>query len=63
MPKRLSIAAMEQLESELATLLARIDAGDLEASSATKNRLQGAVTALSVALGKSPRDSLGLPPP
>ena len=51
MTRRLTRDEVSALASDLRALLARIDAGDLTASTAVRYRLQGAVVALGAASG------------
>ncbi len=50
------------LSSELRSMLDKIEAGDLEASTSMRYRIEGAVEMLDVALGRSTRSSFQLPP-
>jgi len=50
---------LADLADSLRALLARIDAGDLDSSAATRYRLEGAVVALDVVTGKASSEILG----
>jgi len=50
------------LAAEFRTMLDKIEAGDLDATTSMRYRIQGAVAVLDVALGRSTRSSLHLPP-
>ena len=50
------------LAAELRTMLDKIEAGDLDATISMRHRIQGAVIALDVVLGRSSRISFDLPP-
>ncbi|HVA07822.1 MAG TPA: hypothetical protein VNG12_13870 [Acidimicrobiales bacterium] len=56
MPRSLSRSEIEQLAASIDSLLDRIRAGELEASTANTYRLEGAVVALRVALGERSAD-------
>lgn len=62
MSKPLSRAETAALAEDLRAILADLEAGELKGSAATRHRIEGALAALQVALGKSPRTVLGLPP-
>ena len=51
MTHRLTRDEVSALAADLRALLARLDAGDLDASTAVRYRLQGAVVALGAVLG------------
>jgi hypothetical protein len=49
-----------QLRDGLRRMLDRLESGELTASAATRHRIEGAVVALSVVLGESSAEALGL---
>jgi hypothetical protein len=51
--KRLTATQADELSEDLRSLLQRIDAGELVASTATVHRIQGAIVALEVVSGRS----------
>jgi hypothetical protein len=63
MSRRLTIGQLEALDQDLRSLLAQIEDGRLEANASLRHRIEGAMAAISVALGRSPRSALGLTEP
>jgi hypothetical protein len=51
------------LSDDLREMLGQIESGELAGSAALRHRIEGALTVLDVALGKSPRAALGLAEP
>jgi hypothetical protein len=60
MAKPLTRAETELLALELQKLIAKIEAGDLKAMVAMRYRIEGAITALRVALGELSQSEFGL---
>lgn len=50
------------LATELRTMLDKIEAGDLDATTAMRHRIEGALTVLDVVLGRAASSTLDLPP-
>ena len=58
MTRRLTTANVDALADDLRGLLAKIDADDLAATSATRYRIEGAIAALDVVAGRSTEEIL-----
>jgi hypothetical protein len=62
-PHRLTHSQVTELIGSLEELLAAIGAGDLDATSACKQRIEGALVALRVVNGSQPRQQIGTTDP
>lgn len=56
-----SRADLVRLADDLVAMRALIEEGALDSTPAMRHRIEGAIAALEVALGRSPRSALGLP--
>jgi len=61
MSKPLNRSEVTALADDLRRMLALIESGDLDATTAMRHRIEGALAGLEVVLGRSPRSTLGLP--
>ena len=62
MGKSLSRAEVTALADDLRKMLATIESGDLEATTAMRHRIEGALAGLEVVLGRTARLAFDLPP-
>jgi len=58
--KALTRAEVTALADELERMLATIEDGEIDATTAMRHRIEGALAVLDVVLGRSPRASFGL---